>query len=57
VDINVDGGIDLKTVSLAAAAGANVFVAGTSLYKASNMREGVATMRSLAAQTYDSMKD
>ncbi len=57
VDINVDGGIDLKTVSLAAAAGANVFVAGTSLYRATNMRESVATMRALAAQTYDSMKD
>lgn len=57
VDINVDGGIDLKTVSLAAAAGANVFVAGTSLYRASDMRESVASMRSLAAQTYDSMKD
>ncbi|MEI6167888.1 MAG: ribulose-phosphate 3-epimerase [bacterium] len=57
VDINVDGGIDLKTVSLAAAAGANVFVAGTSLYRASDMREAVATMRLLAAQTYDSMKD
>lgn len=57
VDINVDGGVDLKTVSLAAAAGANVFVAGTSLYRASDMRESVATMRTLAAQTYDSMKD
>ncbi len=57
VDINVDGGIDLKTVSLAAAAGANVFVAGTSLYRASDMRESVASMRSLAAQIYDSMKD
>ncbi|MEI6563438.1 MAG: ribulose-phosphate 3-epimerase [bacterium] len=57
VDINVDGGIDLSTVTVAAAAGANVFVAGTSLYKASNMRERVAAMRSLAAQAYDSMKD
>ncbi|MEI7879967.1 MAG: ribulose-phosphate 3-epimerase [bacterium] len=57
VDINVDGGIDLKTVSLAAAAGANVFVAGTSLYRATDMRESVANMRALAAQTYDSMKD
>ena len=57
VDINVDGGIDLKTVSIAAAAGANVFVAGTSLYRASDMRESVAAMRNLAAQTYDSMKD
>ncbi len=57
VDINVDGGIDLKTVSLAASAGANVFVAGTSLYRAPNMRESIAAMRALAAQTYDSMKD
>jgi len=57
VDINVDGGIDLKTVLLVAAAGANVFVAGTSLYRATDMRESVATMRVLAAQNYDSMKD
>jgi len=53
VDINVDGGIDLKTVSLVAAAGANVFVAGTSLYRAGDMKETVATMRSLAAQMYN----
>ena len=57
VDINVDGGVDLNNVSLLAAAGANVFVAGTSLYRAGDMRESVATMRSLAAKTYDSMKD
>jgi len=57
VDINVDGGIDMKTVVPAAAAGANVFVAGTSLYRAPDMRERVAAMRTLAAQAYDSMKD
>ncbi len=57
VDINVDGGIDLKTVCLAAAAGANVFVAGTSLYRAQDMRDSVSAMRTMAAQTYDSMKD
>ena len=57
VDINVDGGIDLKTVGAAAAAGANVFVAGTSLYRAANMQESVAAMRAIAAQQYDSMKD
>lgn len=57
VDINVDGGIDLKTVGAAAAAGANVFVAGTSLYRSADMRESVAAMRSTAAQHYDSMKD
>lgn len=56
VDINVDGGIDLKTVRTAAAAGANVFVAGTSLYKAADMAEAVAAMRATAAQLYDSRK-
>jgi len=57
VDINVDGGIDMQTVRPAAAAGANVFVAGTSLYRAANMTESVAAMRATAAQLYDSMKD
>ncbi|MEI8121771.1 MAG: ribulose-phosphate 3-epimerase [bacterium] len=57
VDVNVDGGIDMRTVRLAAAAGANVFVAGTSLYRAANMPESVAAMRATAAQLYDSMKD
>jgi ribulose-phosphate 3-epimerase len=33
-DLEVDGGIDARTAPLAAAAGANVFVAGTSVYGA-----------------------
>jgi len=57
VDINVDGGIDLHTIRPAAAAGANVFVAGTSLFRAANMPESVASMRATAAQVFDSMKD
>lgn len=57
VDINVDGGIDLQTIRPAAAAGANVFVAGTSLYRAADMPESVATMRAIAARLYDSMKE
>lgn len=57
VDISVDGGIDLKTAGAAAAAGANVFVAGTSLYRSADMQESVAAMRAIAAQQYDSMKD
>ena len=57
VDINVDGGIDMQTIRFAAAAGANVFVAGTSLYRSANMPESVAAMRATAAQLYDSMKD
>jgi len=43
--IQVDGGIDLQTVSTAAANGANVMVAGTSLYRAENMTESIEIMR------------
>jgi ribulose-phosphate 3-epimerase len=57
VDISVDGGIDPKTVLPAAAAGANVFVAGTSLYRAPDMREAVRRMRAAASAVYDSVKD
>ena len=57
VDINVDGGIDLQTVRQVAAAGANVLVAGTSLYRAANMAESVAAMRATAEKLYDTLKD
>lgn len=43
--IEVDGGIDRRTVAVAAAHGANVMVAGTSLYGAEDMAEAVAAMR------------
>jgi ribulose-phosphate 3-epimerase len=56
VDISVDGGVDLKTVVPAAAAGANVFVAGTSLYGAPDMKAEVARMRALAAGAYKPMR-
>ena len=39
LDIQVDGGINAETAPIAKAAGANVLVAGTSLFKAKNMRE------------------
>jgi len=46
-DLEVDGGIDLETASLAVAAGANVLVAGTSIF---GDRQGVATaMKKLQA--------
>lgn len=48
VDISVDGGIDLQTVVPAAAAGANVFVAGTSLFGARDMKAETARMREAA---------
>lgn len=45
IDISVDGGITVDTASLCAEAGANVFIAGTSLYKASDMTAEIDRMR------------
>jgi ribulose-phosphate 3-epimerase len=43
--ISIDGGIDLNTVTPAAAHGANLFVAGTSLFKANDMQAAITQMR------------
>ncbi|NOX99916.1 MAG: ribulose-phosphate 3-epimerase [Verrucomicrobia bacterium] len=43
--IEVDGGIDTKTVKIAAANGANVMVAGTSLFAAPDMAAAISEMR------------
>jgi len=43
--IEVDGGIDTETVHIAARAGANVMVAGTSLFKAPDMAKAIEEMR------------
>jgi ribulose-phosphate 3-epimerase len=50
--ISIDGGIDLETVKPAAAQGANLFVAGTSLFKAPEMKLAVAQMRANAESAY-----
>ena len=50
--ILVDGGIGVETAGSCAAAGANVFVSGTALYRARNMTEAVARMRATAATAY-----
>jgi ribulose-phosphate 3-epimerase len=47
-DIEVDGGINNETAALAAAAGANVFVAGTSLFGGPDMKDAVSAMRKSA---------
>jgi ribulose-phosphate 3-epimerase len=47
-EVEVDGGVDSETAPLAAAAGANVFVAGSSIF---GDKEGVTTaMDSLRAK-------
>lgn len=44
-DIEVDGGINLETVSRAAKAGANIIVAGTSIFEASNIKSVISNLR------------
>jgi ribulose-phosphate 3-epimerase len=45
LDIQVDGGLDLNTVQEAAAAGANVIVAGTSIFSAADPRGVISQLR------------
>lgn len=49
MDIEVDGGITPETISLAAASGANVFVAGSALFHAENPREVIEQLIENAA--------
>lgn len=49
IDIQVDGGIDPKTASLVAKAGANVLVAGSAVFKYDDYREPVSAIREAAA--------
>jgi len=43
--ISVDGGINSETARLVTAAGANVLVAGNSIYGSSNIKEAIANLR------------
>ncbi len=45
VDIQIDGGINPETARLSASAGANVFVAGTAIFRADDPVEAVARLR------------
>ncbi|RIB03509.1 ribulose-phosphate 3-epimerase [Gigaspora rosea] len=45
LDIEVDGGLSLETIDQASKAGANVIVAGTSIFKADNPKEVINTFR------------
>ncbi len=45
VDISVDGGINAETGARCAAAGANVLLAGSFLFKAADMRDAIAGLR------------
>lgn len=47
-DIEMDGGIDPDTITACAAAGTNVFVAGTAIFGAPDRRARIARLRELA---------
>ncbi len=46
--LQVDGGIDERSIAVAAEAGANTFVAGSSVYNAGNAEENIAALRAAA---------
>ena len=48
IDIQVDGGINEKTVETAAAAGANVLVAGSAVFGAADAAAAISRLRELA---------
>ena len=49
-DIEVDGGVNSDTVVLAAKAGANVFVAGSAVFRSENPAKTIALLKERAAQ-------
>ncbi|OIQ79678.1 ribulose-phosphate 3-epimerase [mine drainage metagenome] len=51
--LQVDGGISLQTIERAARAGADVFVAGTAVYRAEDPDEMVAALRARATAAYE----
>lgn len=52
VDIQVDGGVSLKTVEQCAKAGANVLVAGSAVFGADDPKEAISSLRCLAAKYF-----
>jgi ribulose-phosphate 3-epimerase len=57
VDIEVDGGLDLSNVERAARAGANVLVAGTSVFHSPDLPGTMRDLRAIAERAYGLRKD
>ena len=53
-DIQVDGGITEKTIAAAAAYGANVFVAGSAVFRSADAAATIASLRRIAEENYAS---
>ncbi|MCM1544132.1 MAG: ribulose-phosphate 3-epimerase, partial [Ruminococcus sp.] len=52
VDIQVDGGVSLKTVEQCAQAGANVLVAGSAIFGSDDPKATISELRSIAAKYF-----
>lgn len=50
VEIQVDGGVNAETVKVCAKAGANIFVAGSAVFKSENPAETIALLKENAKQ-------
>lgn len=50
--VQVDGGVSRDTIAQAAGAGANMFVAGSAVYRASDPNAEIAALRALATAAY-----
>jgi ribulose-phosphate 3-epimerase len=48
--IQIDGGVNKNTIGKIAAAGANIFVAGSAIYQSNNYQETIAQFRKLIAE-------
>ncbi|MBQ0125474.1 MAG: ribulose-phosphate 3-epimerase [Clostridiales bacterium] len=45
IDLEIDGGINADTAKIAAAAGADVLVAGTAVFRAENVKEAILSLK------------
>ena len=52
IEIEVDGGINAETAAIAANAGANVLVAGSSVFAAEDAQKAISDMREAAEKAY-----
>ena len=51
-DIQVDGGISEETIALASSCGANVFVAGSAVFRSDDAKKTIAALRRIAEENY-----